>query len=47
LTKFEKKILSQYIIDLDLREFASWLADIENIANYLFEIYQKKYIGKL
>ena len=47
LTKFKKELFSFYIFNLNLREFASWLANIKNIANYLFEIYWEKYIDKL
>jgi len=46
LTKLEEKSFSFYIFDLDSREFALRLADIENIANYLLEIRRRKRVGK-
>ena len=47
LTQFKKKSLSLYIFDLDSKKFAPRLADIENMANYLFKIHWEKYIDKL
>ncbi|EDO01386.1 hypothetical protein SS1G_03861 [Sclerotinia sclerotiorum 1980 UF-70] len=47
LTEKEEEVLIQYIIDMDEREFAPKLSNIEDMANYILESRNAKKIGKL
>jgi hypothetical protein len=47
LTELEEGVIVNYIIDLDSRGFSPWLADVEDIANYLLETHQAKRVGRL
>jgi hypothetical protein len=47
LTKLEKEVIIQNILDIDTRGFALRLASIEDIANYILESRGRKYIRKL
>jgi helix-turn-helix, Psq domain/Tc5 transposase DNA-binding domain len=47
LTQLEEESLSLYILDLDSRGFAPWLASVEDMANYLLETRREKRVGKL
>ena len=47
LTKLEEEVIVQYILDLDKRGFGPQLASVEDIANYLLESQEGKYIRKL
>ena len=46
LTKIEEVIV-RYILDLDTRGFAPWLASVEDMANYILESWGGKRVGKL
>ena len=37
LSELKEEVISQYILDLDLRGFAPRLAGVEDMANYLLE----------
>ncbi|APA15761.1 hypothetical protein SS1G_09399 [Sclerotinia sclerotiorum 1980 UF-70] len=47
ITELEKKVLLQYIIDVDDRGFAPKLNDVEDMANYILQSRGAKKIGKL
>ena len=47
LTELEEEVISQYILDLDLRGFAPRLAGVEDMANCLLETRRGKRVGKL
>ena len=47
LTDLEEEVISQYILNLDLRGFAPRLAGVEDMANYLLETCRRKRVGKL
>jgi hypothetical protein len=47
LTPIEEEVLIQYILDLDSRGFAPRLASVEDMANLLLKLREKKRVGKL
>jgi hypothetical protein len=47
LTELEESVLLQYIVDLDSRGFAPWLANVEDIVNYILESQERKRVEKL
>ena len=47
LTNLEEEVIVNHIYDLDSRGFSPWLADIEDMANYLLESRRAKRVGKL
>jgi hypothetical protein len=47
LTELEEEIIIQNILDINTRKFAPRLANIEDIANYILESRDKRYIRKL
>jgi hypothetical protein len=47
LTELEKEIIIQNILDMDTRGFAPRLASIEDIANYILESRDRRYVRKL
>ena len=46
LTKVEEEMIVQHVFDRDSRGFSPWLADIEDMANYLLEAHGAKCVGK-
>jgi hypothetical protein len=46
LNDLEEETLVRYILDLDTRGFASRLASIEDITNYILESQVGKHVGK-
>jgi hypothetical protein len=47
LSELEDGVIIRYILDLDSRGFASRLAGVEDIANYILESRGRKRVGKL
>ena len=47
LTKLEEETIVRHIFDRDSRGFSPWLADVEDMANYLLEARGGKRIRKL
>ena len=47
LTDLEEIVLLRYILNLNERGFAPWLASVEDIANYLLNTRGGKRVGKL
>jgi helix-turn-helix, Psq domain len=47
LSNLEKKVIVQYILNLDNRGFGPRLASMEDMANYLLESQGGKRVGKL
>ena len=47
LSELEEEVISQYILDLDSRDFIPRLAGVKDIANYLLETRRAKRVSKL
>ncbi len=47
LSRLEEEVIIRYILDLDSRGFASRLASVEDIANYILESKRGKRVSKL
>jgi hypothetical protein len=47
LSELEEGVIIRYILDLDTRGFAPWLASVEDIANYILESRGADCVSKL
>jgi len=45
--KLEEEVIIRNILDMDSRGFASWLASVEDMANFILESQGERYVSKL